>query len=364
MRVHLVGGFLGSGKTTAIIAAAKQLIAKGQRVGIVTNDQGKYLVDTGFFQLADLPTVEVSGGCFCCNFDDLDARLEQLAASSKPDVIFAESVGSCADLVATVIKPLLELRMLEFTPASLSVFTDSRLLRLRLLDEPMPFNEDVCYIFDKQIEEAGLLVVNKIDLLTSQRFEDLNLMVAQRYPAKPILFQNSLAHSQRRKLAAASLRRGAGVHSDPLAGYRLPALRRRRGSPGMARPDPDHRPARRVRRASGAAAADRTIPDSHPGLSGSHRARQVPGAFQRRGKLQTEFYHPGRKRLAGAHPRPAGKPAQPAGERAGRDRCRSIAHSLRGCAAAQRVGFPPAKQPVFPPRPAQTHPPLFINKKR
>jgi Ni2+-binding GTPase involved in maturation of urease and hydrogenase len=193
MRVHLVGGFLGSGKTTAIIAAAKHLIAQGQRVGIVTNDQGKYLVDTGFFKLADLPTVEVTGGCFCCNYDDLDARLEQLAASARPDVIFAESVGSCADLVATVIKPLLELRMLEFTPASLSVFADSRLLRLRLLNEPMPFNEDVCYIFDKQIEEAGLLVVNKVDLLTSPRFENLNLLVARRYPAKSILFQNSLA---------------------------------------------------------------------------------------------------------------------------------------------------------------------------
>ena len=193
MRMHLVGGFLGSGKTTAIIAAAKQLIAQGQRVGIVTNDQGKYLVDTGFFQLADLPTVEVTGGCFCCNYDDLDARLDQLAASARPDVIFAESVGSCADLVATVIKPLLELRMLDTTPASLSVFADSRLLRLRLLGEPMPFNDDVCYIFDKQIEEAGLLVVNKVDLLTPQRLEDLNLLVARHYPDKAALFQNSLA---------------------------------------------------------------------------------------------------------------------------------------------------------------------------
>ena len=192
MRVHLVGGFLGSGKTTAIIAAAKQLIAQGQRVGIVTNDQGKYLVDTGFFQLADLPTVEVTGGCFCCNYDDLDARLDQLAASARPDVIFAESVGSCADLVATVIKPLLELRKLDTTPASLSVFADSRLLRLRLSGEPMPFNEDVCYIFDKQIEEAGLLVVNKVDLLTPQRFATLQSLVTQHYPTQPVLFQNSL----------------------------------------------------------------------------------------------------------------------------------------------------------------------------
>ena len=212
MRVHLVGGFLGSGKTTAIIAAAKQLIAEGQRVGIVTNDQGKYLVDTGFFQLSDLPTVEVSGGCFCCNYDDLDARLDQLATSARPDVIFAESVGSCADLVATVIKPMLELRMLEFTPASLSVFTDSRLLRLRLLGEPMPFNEDVCYIFDKQIEESGLLVVNKIDLLTPQRYEDLNLLIAQHYPAKAVLFQNSLAPGS----AANWLRRLSKKGTGPL----------------------------------------------------------------------------------------------------------------------------------------------------
>ena len=48
MQIHLVGGFLGSGKTTAIIAAARQLISRGQTVGIITNDQGKFLVDTVF----------------------------------------------------------------------------------------------------------------------------------------------------------------------------------------------------------------------------------------------------------------------------------------------------------------------------
>ena len=51
-RLHLVGGFLGSGKTTAIAAAAKLLMAQGLRVGVVTNDQGKYLVDTAFFAAA------------------------------------------------------------------------------------------------------------------------------------------------------------------------------------------------------------------------------------------------------------------------------------------------------------------------
>ncbi len=189
MRLHLVGGFLGSGKTTAIASAARLLIEQGQRVGVVTNDQGKYLVDTVFMNQLNIPAVEVSGGCFCCNYDDLDDRLRQLEATEQPDVVFAESVGSCADIVATVVKPLLEL---SHAPASFSVFADARLLRQRLLDRPLPFSDDVIYIFDKQIEEAGLLVINKVDLLTANEAEHTAQLAQQRYPDKVIRLQNTL----------------------------------------------------------------------------------------------------------------------------------------------------------------------------
>lgn len=193
MHLHLVGGFLGSGKTTAIIGAAKLLLAHGKRVGVVTNDQGRYLVDTAFFRLAHLPTVEVTGGCFCCNYDDLAARLEQVVADARPDVIFAESVGSCADLVATVVKPLLSLCERKFAPRSFSVFADSRLLRRRLLGLEMPFSDDVVYIFDQQLSETGLLVVNKVDLLPPAELDDLSNRVAARYPGRAVLYQDSLA---------------------------------------------------------------------------------------------------------------------------------------------------------------------------
>lgn len=191
MQLHLVGGFLGSGKTTAIIGAARLLAAQGQTVGVVTNDQGKYLVDTAFFHAAGVPAVEVTGGCFCCHYDDLTARLEQLRGTARPDAIFAESVGSCADLVATVMKPLLELQT-AFAPASFSVFADCRLLRRRLLDEPMPFSEDVVYVFDQQIEEAGLLVVNKVDLLAQPALDELRELVRRRWPEKPVLLHSAL----------------------------------------------------------------------------------------------------------------------------------------------------------------------------
>ena len=192
MNLHIVGGFLGSGKTTAIIGAARQLLAAGKRVGVVTNDQGKYLVDTAFVQLSDVPAVEVSGGCFCCRYDDLDARLEQLRTTARPDVIFAESVGSCADIVATVIKPLLALRADGLRPASFSVFADSRLLRRWLREEELPFSEEVVYIYGKQLEEAGLLIINKADLLPPADIEAVADLSQARFPGKPIRIQNSL----------------------------------------------------------------------------------------------------------------------------------------------------------------------------
>jgi Ni2+-binding GTPase involved in maturation of urease and hydrogenase len=192
MKLHLVGGFLGSGKTTAIIQAAHSLMSVGKQVGVVTNDQGKYLVDTAFFRLGEVPAVEVTGGCFCCNYDDLEARLDQMQSEYQPDVIFAESVGSCGDLVATVIKPLVSLRGGDFQPASFSVFTDSRMLLLHLAGEGLPFSDNVIYIFEKQIEEAGLLVINKADLLERGDLEMLVRLARARFPGVAVRTQSSL----------------------------------------------------------------------------------------------------------------------------------------------------------------------------
>jgi len=192
MNIYIVGGFLGSGKTTAIIGAAKQLLRQGKRVGVVTNDQGKYLVDTAFVSLNDIPTVEVSGGCFCCNYDDLETHLEKLNTDAAPDVIFAESVGSCADVVATVLKPLSIFRHIPYEQLVLTVFADSRLLLRRLRGLPLVFSDDVCYIFDKQLEEAGLIVMNKSDLLSAEDRAELEQLARTHFPTASLRLQNSL----------------------------------------------------------------------------------------------------------------------------------------------------------------------------
>jgi G3E family GTPase len=191
MRLQLVGGFLGSGKTTAIIQACRIYMAAGKKVGVITNDQGKYLVDTAFIKFNDIPTVEVTGGCFCCNYEDLDSQIDILNDQIKPDIIFAESVGSCADLVATVINPLLKYSENYIHPSSLSVFADSRLLLRRLKGEPLPFSEDVTYIFDQQLEEAGILLINKIDLLKAEEIKELKSLAATHWPTLGKLFTSA-----------------------------------------------------------------------------------------------------------------------------------------------------------------------------
>jgi len=52
MKLHLLSGFLGSGKTTAIGQACNILIQQGARIGVITNDQGIKLVDSNFFKNA------------------------------------------------------------------------------------------------------------------------------------------------------------------------------------------------------------------------------------------------------------------------------------------------------------------------
>lgn len=192
MKLHLVGGFLGSGKTTAITNASKLLRKRDILAGVITNDQGNYLIDSSFATSFDIPTGEVKGGCFCCNYNDLDAQINKLLENNQPKEIFAESVGSCTDLVATVLKPLIKHGARDISEISFSVFVDSMLLLSHLQNLPIGFTEDVKYIFLKQIEEASVLVVNKVDLLSDEQLAKLKTLIEAGYSDKKVIYQNSL----------------------------------------------------------------------------------------------------------------------------------------------------------------------------
>ena len=163
MTIHLVGGFLGSGKTTAIRSACELLRERGDAVSVITNDQGTLLVDTAFLQ-GSHPTREVTGGCFCCRYDQL---VELLAEARRDGArhVFAEAVGSCADLVATVVRPLLGSASGPVDRVSFTAMVDARLLIRLQSGEPLPWSGDIAYLFLEQLHEAPLLVASKWDLV-------------------------------------------------------------------------------------------------------------------------------------------------------------------------------------------------------
>ena len=113
-RYIMIGGFLGAGKTTAVAALAARLTQRGLRVGLITNDQGSELVDTAMLRSKGFATEEIPGGCFCCRFNSLVDAAEKLDSASSPDAFIAEPVGSCTDLVATVIQPIKRLFDADF----------------------------------------------------------------------------------------------------------------------------------------------------------------------------------------------------------------------------------------------------------
>lgn len=193
MKIHLVGGFLGSGKTTAITNSCKVLLNKGIIASVITNDQGNYLVDTLFISQAEIATGEVSGGCFCCNYDELNSRIDTLKNDFNPSVIFAETVGSCTDLIATVLKPLLTYRDSAIEEVTFSSFVDARLFLMHLMKIGLPFGAETNYIWEKQVEEAEILVVNKLDLLSPEESVTVKNLAKKVFPSKKLLFQNSLS---------------------------------------------------------------------------------------------------------------------------------------------------------------------------
>lgn len=187
IRFAMIGGFLGAGKTTALSRLATHYTKQGRKVGLVTNDQAQNLVDTNSLRAQGFAVEEVPGACFCCKFDELVDRVGQLEAHERPDLILAEPVGSCTDLVATVIQPLKHLYKLRFEVAPYAVlFKPSHGLRI-LRNEGAGFSPKAAYIFRKQLEEADAIVINRLDEISASDLAELQRLLSEQFPGTPVM---------------------------------------------------------------------------------------------------------------------------------------------------------------------------------
>lgn len=183
----MIGGFLGAGKTTLIANLAKRFQAEGKHVCVVTNDQAAGLVDTELLKSQGLEVNEVAGSCFCCNFNGLTDAMDEFETRRRPDVILAEPVGSCTDLIATIALPMMERLGGKFIHRPYAVVLKPSHGKKILSGVSGGFSEKAEYIFRKQLEESEIILVNRIDELSSEDIMQLESHLAEQYPGRRVI---------------------------------------------------------------------------------------------------------------------------------------------------------------------------------
>jgi hypothetical protein len=97
-------------------------------------------------------------------------------------------VGSCTDIVATVVQPLRRLYQDRFAVAPYGVILKPSHGRKILKNEPRAgFSPKAAYIFKKQLEEADFVILNRTDELRPDEVDELAGLIAAEYPGVPVV---------------------------------------------------------------------------------------------------------------------------------------------------------------------------------
>ena len=104
VKIDIISGFLGAGKTTLIQKLLKEALA-GSKVVLIENEFGEIGIDSGFLQESGVEIREMNSGCICCSLvGDFKTSLQEVLAAYTPDRIIIEpsGVGKLSEVVQAV----------------------------------------------------------------------------------------------------------------------------------------------------------------------------------------------------------------------------------------------------------------------
>ena len=162
IKVDIISGFLGAGKTTFIKKMIEE-VYKGQKIVLIENEFGEVGVDGGFLKDAGIEISELNSGCICCSLvGDFDKNLREVIDKYSPDRILIEpsGVGKLSDVMASVVK-LKESHGVEIN-ALVTVVN-----ALKASKQMKAFGE----FFNNQIEFATTVVLSRTQNATPEQLE-------------------------------------------------------------------------------------------------------------------------------------------------------------------------------------------------
>ncbi len=156
---HVFMGFLGSGKTSAILNLFEQK-PKGERWAVLVNEYGKLGIDGAHYQSEGVTVKEIPGGCMCCAAGvPMRVAINQLLRASRPDRLFIETSG--LGHPDGVLKTLTD----EHFKTVLSLKANICLVDPEKLLNPLMYTSG---LFEQQIALADVLVANKVDIASDE----------------------------------------------------------------------------------------------------------------------------------------------------------------------------------------------------
>lgn len=219
----VTSGFLGAGKTTAMIALSMSINRRKKgTAAILANDLGaSNIVDAEFCMAAGILTLPISGTCICYQHENLVDKMHQLEASGA-DVIFSDIPGCGIGALDHVYLELDTKEKDEFDLMPFTCIVDPERIRMIMPEEAdINLPEEMKFLLDAQMAEADLIVLNKIDTISKVEAEERLCFIRSLYPNTPVMAMSALKGTGVDEVAdyiltnkAAAIHREIGYGSD------------------------------------------------------------------------------------------------------------------------------------------------------